>query len=79
MFAAVDGWKRTEQPLILFACVAGFILCGFEHCVADMFYFSAAGMWTTDAMVRILIITLGNSLGGILVPLWRKLEDGKEN
>ena len=46
MYIAVEGYKRCGNPLILFACVAAFILCGFEHCVADMFYFAAAGLVT---------------------------------
>lgn len=69
MYAAVDSYKKCKNPLILIFCVAVFILCGFEHCIADMFYYSAAGLWTVDALVRILVITLGNSLGGVLLPL----------
>ena len=73
MFIAVDGYGRTQNPLILFVCVAGFILSGFEHCIADMFYFSVAGAWGGRAPVCILAITLGNSLGGVLIPLYRRL------
>lgn len=75
MFVAVDGYKSTKNPLILFMGVATFILCGFEHCIADMFYFSVAGMWSGRAFLCILIITLGNSLGGILIPLVQKYKD----
>lgn len=73
MFIAVDGYREVKNPVILFMGVAAFILCGFEHCIADMFYFSAAGMWSGGAFLRIIIITLGNSLGGILIPLVKKL------
>jgi len=73
MFIAVDGYKAVKNPVILFMGVASFILCGFEHCIADMFYFSVAGMWSGGAFLRIVIITLGNSLGGILIPLAKKL------
>lgn len=76
MFVAVDGYKKTNgNPVILFLCVAGFILCGFEHCIADMFYFSIAGMWSWEALGRILLITLGNSLGGILILLVKKIPE----
>lgn len=74
MYAAVDGYKSTQNPLLLFACVAAFILCGFEHCIADMFYFAAAGLWSPDALVRILVITAGNSLGGMLIPLAKRCQ-----
>lgn len=77
MYIAVDGYAKTKNPIILFMGVATFILCGFEHCIADMFYFSLAGMWTGKALVVVLVITLGNSLGGILIPLCKMI--GEKN
>lgn len=73
MFIAVEGYRVVKNPVILFMGVASFILCGFEHCIADMFYFSVAGMWSVNAFLRVIIITLGNSLGGILIPLVKKV------
>lgn len=72
MFIAVDGYKQSGSPVILFLGVGAFILCGFEHCIADMFYFSVAGMWPGRAVAAVLVITLGNSVGGILIPLAKK-------
>ena len=69
MYAAVEGYKRTTNPLILFAGVSVFILCGFEHCIADMYYFSMAGLWSGRALLYTLAITAGNALGGMLIPL----------
>ena len=69
MYAGVDSYKKCQNPLVLIFCVAVFILSGFEHCIADMFYYSLAGMWTLDVLVRILVITVGNAVGGILIPL----------
>ena len=74
MYIAVDGYKKVKNPIILFICVAGFILCGFEHCIADMFYFSVAGAWSADILLRTVVITLGNAVGGILIPLAMKLK-----
>lgn len=73
MYLAVDSYKREEIPapgriMLVFLCVMVFILSGFEHCIADMFYYSAAGMWSKQSLFAILIITLGNSLGGFLLP-----------
>ncbi len=67
MFVAVDGYAKTKNPVILFLGVATFILCGFEHCIADMFYFSFAKVWSVSAFARILVITLGNAIGGMLI------------
>lgn len=76
MFIAVDGFKKTNgNPVILFLGVVTFILCGFEHCIADMFYFTLAGMWSVKALLCILVITLGNSVGGVLIPLVKKFPE----
>lgn len=76
IYVGVEGFNQnpheTGKYLSLFFGVMVFILCGFEHCVADMFYFSVAKMWSGEAVLRLLVITLGNSLGGILFPETRK-------
>ena len=74
MYLAVETFRRKDdyapvlRIVVLFLCVAIFILSGFEHCVANMFYFAAAGLWNADSLVAILVMTLGNSLGGMLLP-----------
>lgn len=72
MYIAVDGFKEKGNPLILFMGVSVFILSGFEHCIANMFYFSLAGVWSVKAFLYLLIMTAGNSIGGILIPLIKK-------
>ena len=78
MYLAVDTFKREDvTPVVrmtnLFLCVAVFILCGFEHCIANMYYFSAAGMWSLQNLLLILLMTLGNALGGMLIPAANKV------
>ncbi|MCF0132109.1 MAG: formate/nitrite transporter family protein [Pseudobutyrivibrio sp.] len=73
MFVAVDGYKQTGNPIILFLCVSVFILCGFEHCIANMFYFSLGNAWSVTAAEYLLIMTLGNAVGGCLIPLTKRL------
>ena len=50
-----------------------FILSGYEHSIADMFYFSIADAWCAKAILYIVIISLGNLVGGSLIPLSQKL------
>ena len=76
MFIAVHNFNHNPHHgakyLGLFLCVSGFILCGFEHCVADMFYFSAGDAWSLRTFMYLLAITLGNSVGGFFVPgVWK--------
>lgn len=69
IYIAVEGYRSNPHPLGKYmALVLGvmvFILCGTEHCVADMFYFSMAGAWSLRAVVCLLVITAGNAAGGI--------------
>jgi len=73
IYIAVNGFKEIPHEigkyLALFLGVTVFILAGFEHCVADMFYFTAAGVWSADTAVRLLVITAGNFAGGLILPL----------
>ena len=77
MFIAVDGFKNNPHEIGkyigIFLGVTVFILCGFEHCVANMFYFSAANVWGGRALLYMLVMTLGNACGGVIIPLCRQL------
>lgn len=75
IFIAVDGFKNNPHELgkylALFFGVTVFILCGFEHCVANMYYFSMAGVWNGKTVLYLLVMTAGNAVGGVLLPLAR--------
>lgn len=75
IYIAVEGFNQNPHQLgkylSLFFGVMVFILCGYEHCVADMFYFTVAGVWSADVFLRLLVITLGNAVGGVIFPLVR--------
>lgn len=68
MFVAVEGYRRAESDIakgiIVLFSVAVFILSGFEHSIADMFYIGAAGAFNLDAAIFILVVILGNAVGG---------------
>ncbi len=76
MFIAADGYKKidheTGKCLAIFLPVVAFILSGFEHCIANMFYFSLASAWTAKSFGYLIIMSLGNAAGGMLIPLCRK-------
>ena len=83
MFTAVDAFRNEKlppvcRPVMVFLCVMVFILSGFEHCIANMYYFSAADLWNTQTLLMTLLMTLGNSVGGNffatlvkLTPAWK--------
>ena len=74
VFCNVLIWLAVEG---LFFGVAVFILCGFEHCVANMYYFSMAGMWRWKTLGWVLVMTAGNSVGGVIFPLLRRIQQKK--
>ncbi len=79
IYIAVSGYQKIPHEigkyLALFLGVAVFILCGTEHSVADMFYWSLSGRLLTDpfgSLLRLAVITAGNAVGGVLFPLLEK-------
>lgn len=77
MFIAVDCFKTqaghsTLQFIGVFVPVMVFILSGFEHVIANMFYFSLSAAWSGHCFVSVMVMTLGNSVGGMLIPLYLK-------
>ena len=75
IYIAVEGYKNIPHEfgkyLALLFGVMVFILCGTEHCVADMFYFWMGRAWSLRGVADILVITAGNCVGGVLLPLLR--------
>lgn len=76
MFLAADRYAGVTDPvgknLAVFLPVMVFILSGFEHCVANMYYFSMAGVWSADALLRMIVMTLGNAAGALFLSFSRK-------
>lgn len=75
IYIAVEGFGKNPHELgkylALFFGVVVFILCGFEHCVANMYYFSVAGAWSGKTVLYLLVMTLGNAVGGVVFPVLR--------
>ena len=71
MYIAVNSYKVSKNEIgkyaPIFMCVMTFILCGFEHCVANMYYFFVAGLFNTKVLLYLLIMILGNSIGSIII------------
>ncbi len=79
MYVAVETYRRQEglsRYIGIVTCVPGFILCGFEHSVADAVYLGMAGL--PEGSIRFLLIVLaGNAAGGLLFPALQRLAGGK--
>ncbi len=74
VYMAVQGSARAEmsyKPFVAMLPVAVFIFSGYAHCVADMFYYSAAQMYT-QAALPVLFVTAGNVIGCNVPPLLKR-------
>lgn len=70
MYMAVSIYRDKKTISAILFCVPVFILAGFEHSIANMFYFGAAGMFfSLDSIIYLAIVVAGNTLGGMLMPL----------
>lgn len=65
MYLAVEGYKRTQSLVLIIFPVAIFIFSKFDHCVADMFYFSYAAQ--LPPWYYMPLVVAGNSAGALLL------------
>lgn len=83
IYIAVELKKRDLSNIIKFVGISMpvmvFILSGFEHCVANMFYITYAGSWSLKAILYIVIMSLGNGVGSLLLWGINKLVKEKKN
>ena len=74
MYTAVWIYREKKTPLGILFCIPVFILAGFEHSIADMFYFALAGFYRLESLWFLLLVVLGNSLGGLFIPFLQLLK-----
>ena len=73
VYFMVEAYRRYSREnmgsamLYCALCVEVFLLSGFEHSIADMYFFTMAGC-LSRCLPELLLISLGNLLGGCLMP-----------
>ena len=76
IFFAVEAWKSWGKNLevdasvratIVILCVMVFIICGFEHSIANVFYFSLGRVFTLKALLYLIINIIFNGIGGFMI------------
>lgn len=63
MYLAIDNFNKSKNIVFIIAPVMIFILSGFEHSVANMFYFHLAGAYSFKAWGYLLVMVIGNGVG----------------
>lgn len=69
MYLAISSYGKTKNIVFIIAPVMIFILSGFEHSVANMFYFHLAGVYSVKSLVYILAMIAGNGIGAKIFDL----------
>lgn len=77
MYMAVSTYREKNTLAGIFFCVPVFILSGFEHSIANMFYFGASGMLSMDSIIYLAVVIAGNSVGGMAMPILNILGKGE--
>ena len=68
MYLAVSIFRDKNTVTGIVFCIPVFILSGFEHSIADMFYFAASGIVSAKAFGFLWVVILGNAAGAVLLP-----------
>lgn len=71
--------KDLGKYISLFLAVCVFAMSGFEHCIANMFYFTLGNAWSWKMALLIVIMTIGNAIGGLVIPVFKKLAKTDQN
>lgn len=70
IFLSVDNFNKNETAVGkyagLFLLIPMFIICGFEHCVANMYYLLLAGEFSSRAIIFTIVVTIGNTIGSVI-------------
>lgn len=78
MYLAVAIYRENKSISGIFFCVPVFILSGFEHSIANMFYFAASSIVSLEAFGYLWLVILGNAIGGMLMPALSMIGNGRE-
>ena len=71
VYIAVYFFKNLENYAMkiigIITAVTLFVYCGFQHCIANMFYFGMAFKFDAESFRNILVIIIANSIGAFIV------------
>ena len=70
MYLAVNGWKNYYNPIYVIIPIMFFILCGFEHCIANFgylcLYISKYGFdIPSGTLINFILMVIGNGIGSL--------------
>lgn len=79
IFLAVDYYKKFSSIIGIIFAIPIFVLCGFDHAVADAFYIGVAGGMNETPVLFLLMVVIGNVVGSTLVRFLLYLSEKGQN
>ena len=74
MYLAIDNFNKSKNIVFIIAPVMIFILSGFEHSIANMFYFHLAGCYHWKGFYYLFIMIVGNGVGAKIFSLKQRMK-----
>lgn len=69
IYLAVELYKRSSNILTIIIPVFTFVAVGADHCIANAYYFVAAGEFTRISLLYLVVCVFGNATGSLVVSL----------
>ncbi len=66
MYLAIAIYKENKSKIGILFSIPVFILSGYEHSIANMFYFTVSGIISTQLILYMFINIIGNASGSLL-------------
>ncbi len=79
MYIAVSVYREHKSVVGILFAIPTFILAGFEHSIADMFYLALGYSFTVKSLLFIVLVLVGNSLGAMTMSALRMVGAKKES
>lgn len=69
IYLAVELFKKSRNILTIILPVFTFVAVGADHCIANSYYFAAAGEYNKYTLTYLIVCIFGNALGALVVSL----------
>lgn len=67
IYLGVDIFKKHGTYIGIIFSIPVFVLCGFDHTVADLFYYGAAGNYNAADLLVLPVLIVGNLVGSNII------------
>ena len=63
---SATNWRSAHVVVGVIFATTVFVVCGFEHCIANAFYFGVAGVFSLGMIKFLIVNAFFNAIGGIM-------------